>query len=105
MRLSQTNPANWAIPIELQAVNCNFATYTWPRRPPIVVCYLNDLKQTYLPYPHRARYAVIGTRAVRALNCHALINISAKYVEGITSRKTARGLRNKLYPLRARTQR
>jgi hypothetical protein len=26
MRLGQTDPTNWAIPIELQAANCNFAT-------------------------------------------------------------------------------
>jgi hypothetical protein len=26
MKLGQTDPANWAIPIELQAANCNFAT-------------------------------------------------------------------------------
>jgi hypothetical protein len=66
-----------------------------------VVCYLNAFRQIYLPYPHRARYAVIGIQAVRVLNYYTSINISIKYVEGIILRKTARGLYNNLYPLYA----
>ena len=75
--------------------------YAWPRRPLIVVCYLNVLKQIYLPYFYRARYTVIRTQAVRVLNYYAPINISTKYIEEITLRKTVRGLRNNLYPLYA----
>ena len=105
MRLGQTDPTNWAIPIELQAANCNFATLRPAPSSSHVVHLLNALRQTHLPHPHRARYAVIGTRAAHALNYHTLINISAKHVEGITLRKTARGLHNNSYPLRARTQR
>ena len=73
--------------------------YARPRHPPIVVRHLNALGQIYLPRPYRVKYAVIGIRAVCALNYYALINISIKYIEEITSRKTIKGLRNNLYPL------
>jgi hypothetical protein len=66
-----------------------------------VVCYLNTFRQIHLPHPHRARYAVIGTQAVCVLNYYTFINISAKYIEGIILKKTARGLYNNLYPLYA----
>jgi hypothetical protein len=75
--------------------------YAQPHRPPIVARYQNALRQTRLPHPYRARYAVIRTRAGRALNYYIPINISIKHIEGIILRKTVRGLYNNLYPLYA----
>jgi hypothetical protein len=64
-----------------------------------VVCYLNTFRQIYLPHPYRARYVVIGIWAICVLNYYTPINISVKYMEGITLKKTVRGFYNNLYPL------